>query len=103
MESNENVDPFLEEDYRRTGLGSPPPPPRTKLVPYAFVEDTKELCINHLITSTACTARVLILFCWRYTWYNIGLPGQIRKFISQLYFLCIQIRRFWHYGVNLLF
>ena len=27
MESNENVDPFLEEDYRRTGLGSPPPPP----------------------------------------------------------------------------
>ena len=34
---------------------------------------------------------------------NIGFPGQIRKFISQLYFLCIQIRRFWHYGVNLLF
>ena len=34
---------------------------------------------------------------------NIGFPGQIRMFISQIYFLCIQIRRFWHYGVNLLF
>ena len=34
---------------------------------------------------------------------NIGFPGQIRRFISQIYFLCIQIRRFWHYGVNLLF
>ena len=35
--------------------------------------------------------------------FNIGFPGQIRKFISQIYFLCIQIRRFWHYGVILLF
>ena len=35
--------------------------------------------------------------------FVIGFPGQIRKFISQIYFLCIQIRRFWHYGVNLLF
>ena len=35
--------------------------------------------------------------------YSIGFPGQIRRFISQIYFLCIQIRRFWHYGVNLLF
>ena len=35
--------------------------------------------------------------------FSIGFPGQIRRFISRIYFLCIQIRRFWHYGVNLLF
>ena len=34
---------------------------------------------------------------------TIGFPGQIRRLISQMYFLCIQIRRFWHYGVNLTF
>ena len=48
----------------------------------------------------------LYIYCYDHkniTAYIIGFPGQIRRFISQIYFLCIQIRRFWHYGVNLLF